>query len=97
MDLIDINLSIRFFFAYITCYFKFVYRKHVLFLLARQLQIWKGLFFDHPTIVFVWFWPSNSKTGYFRPSNSLNCFTIGHWPSAVLMGGFNFFYLQFSP
>jgi hypothetical protein len=25
--------------------------------------------FEHPTIASVWFWPSNSKTGYLRPSN----------------------------
>jgi hypothetical protein len=24
---------------------------------------WKNSIFDHPTIVSVWFWPSNSKTG----------------------------------
>jgi hypothetical protein len=28
--------------------------------------------FDNPTIASVWFWPSNFKTGYLRPSNSLN-------------------------
>jgi hypothetical protein len=42
--------------------------------------------FDHPTLAKVWFWPSNSKIDYFRPSNYQNCSNFGHW--AVLIGCF---------
>jgi hypothetical protein len=38
--------------------------KHVTTRLEKEKSI-----FDHPTIVSVWFWPSNSKIGYLRPSN----------------------------
>ena len=43
--------------------------------------------FDHPTLVSVWFWPLNSKTGYLRPLNYENrlFLTIGLFWGPVLL------------
>jgi hypothetical protein len=39
---------------------------------CKKIEIvlkWKKFIFDHPTLAKVWFWPSNSKTGYLWASN----------------------------
>ena len=46
---------------------------------AEIIFIRKKSIFDHPTITRVRFWPSNSKTGYFWPSNYQNHLYLAIW------------------
>jgi hypothetical protein len=69
-----------------------------LFLGQFQLEFYgsklEKVIFDHSTLAKVWFWSSNSKTGYLRSSNYQNRSNLAI--RLFFMGGFNCFYLQFS-
>ena len=45
----------------------YIFCPRVLYINIRKKSI-----FDHPTLASVWFWSSNSKTGYLWPSNYQN-------------------------